>query len=69
VSKSKTEAEYRSTTEVIWIEYLLGELGVKRNQTSYLWCDFLSANFIFHARTKHIEINFYFVTERIANNI
>jgi histone deacetylase 1/2 len=54
------------------MESLLGELGVQRSQTSCLWCDnmgaiYLSANPIFHARTKHIEIDFHFVRERVAN--
>ena len=75
VSRSSTEAEYKSmanaTAEMIWVEQLLGELGVKLKSRPRLWCDnlgatYLSANPVFHARAKHIEIHFHFVRERIA---
>ena len=78
VSRSSTEAEYKSlanaTAEVMWMETLLDELEVKRSHTSYLWCDnlgatYLSANPVFHARTKHIEIDFHFVRERVARKL
>jgi histone deacetylase 1/2 len=74
VSRSSTEAEYKSIAnaiaEVIWVQSLLAELGVKLTQTPCLWCDnlgaiYLSANPVFHARAKDIEIDFYSVRERV----
>ena len=58
--------------EAIWIESLLKELGVSRQRIPILWCDnlgatYLTANPVFHARTKHIEIDFHFVRERVAS--
>ena len=60
-----------ATAEIIWLEPLLHELGIKQHRTSCLWRDnlgatYLSANPVFHARTKHIEIDFHFVRERVA---
>ena len=50
---------------------MLKELGIHA-QTPCLWCDnlgatYLSANPVFHATTKHIEIDYHFVRERVAN--
>jgi histone deacetylase 1/2 len=76
VSRSSTEAEYKSlanaTAEIIWIQSVLGEIGVEQPRTACLWCDnlgatYLSANPVFHARTKHIEVDFHFVRERVSN--
>jgi histone deacetylase 1/2 len=70
VSRSSTEVEYKSlanaTAEVMWVQTLLDELGVSQSKVAVLWYDnigatYLSANPIFHARTKHIEVDYHFV--------
>jgi histone deacetylase 1/2 len=78
VSRSSTEAEYKAlanaTAELMWVHKLLQELGVPHSPVARLWCDnlgakYLSANLVFHARTKHIEIDFHFVRERVAQKL
>jgi histone deacetylase 1/2 len=75
VSRSSTEAEYKAvgdaTAEVIWVQSLLQELGIPQSQPAILWCDnigatYLSANPVFHARMKHIEVDYHFVRERVS---
>ena len=75
VSRSSTEAEYKAvadaTAELIWIQVLLRELGISQARTPSLWCDnigatYLSANPIFHRRTKHVEVDYHFVRERVS---
>ena len=76
VSRSSTEAEYKAladaTSEIIWVKSMLRELGIHHTPTPCLWCDnfgatYWSANPVFHARTKHIKIDYHFVRERVAN--
>jgi histone deacetylase 1/2 len=78
VSRSSTEAEYKllanATTEVMWIQTLFDELGASQSKLAVLWCDniramYLSANPVFHARTKHIKVDYNFVRERIAQKL
>jgi len=76
VSRSSTESEYKAlanaTAELIWVQSLLGELGVPQPKVPSLWCDnigatYLSANPVFHARTKHIEVDYHFVRQQVAD--
>jgi hypothetical protein len=78
VSRSSTEAEYKAvanaTAEIMWIQILLKEIGIQAPKAGKLWCDnlgakYLSSNPIFHARTKHIEVDYHFVRERVMRNL
>jgi hypothetical protein len=78
VSRSSTEAEYKAlenaTAEIMWIQTLLLEIGIQAPRKAKLWCDntgakYLSANPVFHARTKHIEVDYHFVHERVARRL
>lgn len=65
MARSSTESEYtalaHTTSEIVWIQSSLKPI---------LWCDNLSANAlaanpVFHARTKHIEIDVHFVQDQV----
>ncbi|KAI0519586.1 hypothetical protein KFK09_007037 [Dendrobium nobile] len=73
VARSSTEAEYRAIAtaacDIIWLQRLLTEFGIHTSPTK-LFCDNVSAlalavNPVFHARTKHIEIDCHFIRDCI----
>ena len=74
VACSSTEAKYRAltvtTAELIWLRWLLHDLGVDCSTASKLHCDNRSAiqiahNYVFHERTKHIEIDCHFIRHHL----
>ena len=78
VALSTTETEYRvatqATCEGTWLEMLLKDLEVKIQRPLVIYCDNISAillakNPIFHAHTKHIEVHYHFVREKIVEGI
>jgi histone deacetylase 1/2 len=75
VARSSAEAEYRSlanlSSEILWLQSLLTELGCQF-ATPKVLCDNLSTvslahNPILHHRTKHMELDIFFVREKVLN--
>jgi len=76
VARSSTEAEYRAladaTQELLWLRWLLEDMGVTHSAATNISCDNQSAiqiahNDVFHERTKHIEIDCHFVRHHLTH--
>ena len=76
MSMSSTEAKYQgavvATREAIWLKRLLKDLQVEVSELIVIYCDNLSSiqlakNPVFHAWTKHIDVHYHFVQERVLN--
>ena len=70
MARSSTEVEYRAladtTSELLWLRWLLKDLGMSTSSATSLYCDNQSAihiahNDVFHERTKHLEIDCHFI--------
>ena len=70
VSRSSVESEYRamadSTSEMLWLRSLLIELGFPPLSPMKMYCDnevatFITSNYTFHMRTKHIKVDCNFI--------
>lgn len=73
VARSSFEVEHRALAtiaiELCWIRMILKDLGVYLAIPPSLWCDNIStlalaSNPIFHARTKHIEVDYHYIREK-----
>ena len=72
---SSIEAEYRALAdtvqELLWLRWLLEDLGVIHSRATILCCDNRSAiliahNDVFHDRTKHIKIDCHFIRQHVV---
>lgn len=77
VALSSMEAEFmalaRTTCEAIWLRELSSELGVPTTGPLSIKVDndaamMFAESVAFHARSKHIDIRYHFVRERVASN-
>ncbi|GJX97393.1 ribonuclease H-like domain-containing protein [Tanacetum coccineum] len=75
LSRSSAEAEYcgvaNAVAETSWIRNLLRELHTPLSTATLVYCDnvsavYMSTNHVQHQRTKHIEIDIYFVHDKVA---
>ena len=75
VTLSTTEAEYMATThackEAIWLKRLCSDIEFKQGAVT-IYSDsqnaiFLAKNLTFHARTKHIDVQYHFVRDMVKD--
>jgi len=78
VSRSSSEAEYKAfattTCELKWVNHLLHDLRVQPIDQVVLYCDSQSARQIshnptFHERTKHIDLDWHVVREKLQKKL
>ncbi|KAH7428366.1 hypothetical protein KP509_10G089200 [Ceratopteris richardii] len=75
IALSSTEAEYRglaiATQEAMWMKTLFKDLGLEFGTPTIFGDNMssihLAANPIFHARTKHIEVHYHYVREKVLS--
>jgi hypothetical protein len=74
IALSSTEVEYRGAAivacEVVWLQKLLSDLGQSVDAHVVIYCDNISSillanNSVYHARTKHIEVHYHFIREKV----
>ena len=61
-----------ATCEAVWLRRILEDIGEKQIEPTKVHCDNQSAvklahNPVYHARTKHIELQHHFIREKIES--
>ena len=56
--------------EAVWLKRILNDLGVRIKDSTPLYYDnmrniYVARNSVFHARTKHIEVHYHFIRQRV----
>ena len=74
VALSSTETEYQSAAmtaqESTWLKQLMEDLHEPIEYQIRIFCDNLSSirlaeNYVFHARTKHIEVHYHYIRKKV----
>lgn len=76
ISRSSTEAKYcalaTTAAKLSWLCILFKELRIFLSHILVIWCDnasviTLSANHVFHSRTKHLEVDYHYICEKVLH--
>jgi len=77
IFQSSTETEYHAMTsitkEIVWLRWLLANMGVSLSHLTPIYCDNQSSiqiahNSIFHEQTKHIEIDCHLTRHHLKHH-
>ena len=76
IALSTTEAEYMALTEgakLIWLWHFIQELGIDQSQLTSLCSNnlgtiTLSQDATYHMHTKHINVAYHFIHEKVASH-
>lgn len=75
IARSTAESKYRAmalcSTEIKWVNYLLGELRIEVERVPMILSDStnaaaITANPVYHSRTKHFEIDLHFLKDKVT---
>jgi len=78
VRSSVEDDEYRTMTsltwEFVWVKQFLQELKFCEIQQMKMYCDnqatlHIASNHVFHERTKHIELDYHFIREKMSSKV
>ncbi|XP_070660482.1 secreted RxLR effector protein 161-like [Malus domestica] len=78
VARSSAKDEYKAmaatTCELIWLKSLLKDLGCVNKEPMSLFCDnqatmHIASNPVFHERTKHIEVDCYYIRAQVQSKV
>ena len=78
MTMSTVEAEYMATShgtkEAIYLRQLMADVRCRQEETTMIMCDnqgcmSLSKNLTHHSRTKHIDVQYHFIQEKLETGV
>lgn len=78
MSRSSTEAGYQAlallTCELQWLQFIFQDFKIIFSQPAYVFCDskfviYLAHNPTFHERSKHIDLDYHVIYEKLQSKL